>query len=80
METARTGSTRELWSAFPAAVWDNRRPDYAPTFGALPKAIQGIGKRLPIVEDRIKDFAKSRVSFGTGMKRKGRHCGLTFGV
>jgi hypothetical protein len=36
--------------AFPAAVQDNRPPDYAPTLGAIVKAIQGVEKRLGAIE------------------------------
>lgn len=36
--------------AFPAAVQDNRPPDYAPTLGAIVKAIQGVEKRLAVIE------------------------------
>jgi hypothetical protein len=36
--------------AFPAAVQDTRPPDYAPTLGAIVKAIQGVEKRLAVIE------------------------------
>lgn len=36
--------------AFPAAVQDNRPPDYTPTLGAIVKAIQGVEKRLAVIE------------------------------
>jgi hypothetical protein len=36
--------------AFPAAVQENRPPDYAPTLGAIVEAIQGVEKRLAVIE------------------------------
>jgi hypothetical protein len=47
---AEVAALRGSIDAFPAAVRDNRPPDYAPTLGAIVKAIQGVEKRLAGVE------------------------------
>jgi hypothetical protein len=47
---AEVAALRESIDAFPAAVQDNRPPDYAPTLGAIVKAIQGVEKRLAVIE------------------------------
>ncbi|MEK4031503.1 DUF6118 family protein [Methylocystis sp. IM2] len=47
---AEVAALRGSIDAFPAAVQDTRPPDYAPTLGAIVKAIQGVEKRLAIIE------------------------------
>lgn len=47
---AEVAALRGSIDAFPAAVQDNRPPDYAPTLGAIVKAIQGVEKRLALIE------------------------------
>jgi hypothetical protein len=47
---AEVAALRGAIDAFPAAVQDNRPPDYAPTLGAIVKAIQGVEKRLAVIE------------------------------
>jgi hypothetical protein len=47
---AEVAALRGSIDAFPAAVQDNRTPDYAPTLGAIVKAIQGVEKRLGSIE------------------------------
>jgi hypothetical protein len=47
---AEVAALRGSIDAFPAAVQDNRAPDYAPTLGAIVKALQGVEKRLAIIE------------------------------
>jgi hypothetical protein len=47
---AEVAALRGSIDAFPAAVQDNRPPDYAPTLGAIVKAIQGVEKRLAVIE------------------------------
>lgn len=43
---------RSAIDAIPAAVQKHRAPDYAPTLGAIVRAIQGVEKRLTAIEDR----------------------------
>lgn len=47
---AEVAALRGAIDAFPAAVRDNRPPDYAPTLGAIVKAIQGVEMRLAVIE------------------------------
>lgn len=47
---AEVAALRGSIDAFPAAVQDTRAPDYAPTLGAIVKAIQGVEKRLAFIE------------------------------
>jgi hypothetical protein len=47
---AEVAALRGAIDAFPAAVQDTRPPDYAPTLGAIVKAIQGVEKRLAVIE------------------------------
>ena len=47
---AEVAALRRSIDAFPAAVEDNHPPDYAPTLGAIVKAIQGVEKRLALIE------------------------------
>jgi hypothetical protein len=47
---AEVAALRGSIDAFPAAVQDHRPPDYAPTLGAIVKAIQGVEKRLAVIE------------------------------
>jgi hypothetical protein len=47
---AEVAALRGSIDAFPAAVQDSRAPDYAPTLGAIVKAIQGVEKRLAVIE------------------------------
>lgn len=47
---AEVAALRGSIDAFPAAIQDNRPPDYAPTLGAIVKAIQGVEKRLAVIE------------------------------
>lgn len=47
---AEVAALRGSIDAFPAAVQDTRPPDYAPTLGAIVKAIQGVEKRLAVME------------------------------
>jgi hypothetical protein len=47
---AEVAALRGLIDAFPAAVRESRAPDYAPTLGAIVKAIQGVEKRLALIE------------------------------
>jgi hypothetical protein len=47
---AEVAALRGSIDAFPAAVQDTRPPDYAPTLGAIVKAIQGVEKRLAFIE------------------------------
>ncbi|RTL82856.1 MAG: hypothetical protein EKK29_15450 [Hyphomicrobiales bacterium] len=47
---AEVAALRGSIDAFPAAVQDTRPPDYAPTLGAIVKAIQGVEKRLAVIE------------------------------
>jgi hypothetical protein len=47
---AEVAALRGAIDAFPATVRDNRPPDYAPTLGAIVKAIQGVEKRLAVIE------------------------------
>ncbi|MEK4035862.1 DUF6118 family protein [Methylocystis sp. IM2] len=47
---AEVAALRGAIDAFPAAVQDSRPPDYAPTLGAIVKAIQGVEKRLAFIE------------------------------
>jgi hypothetical protein len=47
---AEVAALRGSIDAFPAAVQDIRPPDYAPTLGAIVKAIQGVEKRLAVIE------------------------------
>lgn len=47
---AEVAALRGSIDAFPAAVRDNRPPDYAPTLGAIVKAVQGLEKRLAAIE------------------------------
>lgn len=49
---AEVAALRGAIDAIPAAVRDNRPPDYAPTLGAIVRAIQGVEKRLAVIEDR----------------------------
>jgi hypothetical protein len=47
---AEVAALRGSIDAFPAAVQDTRPPDYAPTLGAIVKAIQAVEKRLAVIE------------------------------
>lgn len=47
---AEVAALRGSIDGFPAAVQDSRPPDYAPTLGAIVKAIQGVEKRLAVIE------------------------------
>jgi hypothetical protein len=47
---AEVAALRGSIDAFPAAVQNNPQPDYAPTLGAIVKAIQGVEKRLAVIE------------------------------
>jgi hypothetical protein len=47
---AEVAALRGAIDAFPTAVQDTRPPDYAPTLGAIVKAIQGVEKRLAVIE------------------------------
>lgn len=47
---AEVSALRGSIDAIPAAVRDNRPADYAPTLGAIVKAIQGVEKRLAAIE------------------------------
>lgn len=47
---AEVAAMRGSIDAFPAAVQDIRLPDYAPTLGAIVKGIQGVEKRLAVIE------------------------------
>jgi hypothetical protein len=47
---AEVAALRGVIDAFPAAIQDSRPPDYAPTLGAIVKAIQGVEKRLAVIE------------------------------
>jgi hypothetical protein len=47
---AEVAALRGSIDGFPAAVQDSRPPDYAPTLGAIVKAIQGVEKRLTVIE------------------------------
>jgi hypothetical protein len=47
---AEVAALRGSIDGFPAAVQDSRPPDYAPTLGAIVKAIQGVEKRLAFIE------------------------------
>lgn len=47
---AEVSVLRRAVEAFPASLRDNRPPDYAPTLGAIVKAVQGVEKRLAGIE------------------------------
>ncbi len=47
---AEVSVLRRAVETFPATLHDNRPPDYAPTLGAIVKAIQGVEKRLAGIE------------------------------
>ena len=47
---SEVAALRGAIDGIPAAVHDNRPPDYAPTLGAIVKAIQGVEKRLAVIE------------------------------
>lgn len=47
---AEVSVLRRTVEAFPASLRENRLPDYAPTLGAIVKAVQGVEKRLAGIE------------------------------
>ena len=47
---AEVSALRGAINAIPAAVRESRAPDYAPTLGAIVKAVQGLEKRLAVIE------------------------------